>query len=591
MNLTAAKEHIASKKKKNLDRLLGKKICYNDKGERLGVKLAPDELVDNLYRDLSILNFVLGDDETKKTLEAPITFGADWFEHPHPQGRDIRGEADFQAVRLVPLLFECPESLTEGMKNSLERFFLRRDYSSVYQSENHALMYRVARYLAAQFYRGKTFEQFGMTAEQVLETDRAYFKEFYDFRAGKGWGEFDSICYGGEIMLLTMLLYNYAEDKTVKRRAAMTMDIILLDMILDGRNGIYGGAHGRIYENNALYGTGTMLNLYDFYFGSPFEKESDSVASAFLLSDYVPSEIVYEIEANRTYPFENREMKHLHSTGAWIGAEINHDLLNILENQYINKYTYVDEDYILGAVNHQDPYPEESPDRWYSHHQQHEWDLSLSGAREDKIFSHHPGDPGYHHIHNRWTGDHGCLCSTHYSNKNTAVSIYNIEKEEQYPYINACVPFAAFDEKRFAEKNIYLKYKDRLYISVYFDNGYRFTDDEKFKDVEIISDGRQNCVVVRVEKADKFEDMREFIRCMDAKQVVFDREKLTVDFDGIKVWYHGNSEKSVENVYPYGMTYDSPYMSSVWNSRVIECKIGDKKVIYDFNNDCVKEVK
>ena len=252
---------------------------------------------------------------------------------------------------------------------------------------------------------------------------------------------------------------------------------------------------------------------------------------------------------------------------------------------------YVDEDYILGAVNHQDAYPDDSPDRWYAHHQQHEWDLSLCGARNHKIFSHHPGDPGYHHIHNRWTGDFGCLCSTHYANFNTAVSIYNIKNEKEFPYINACVPFDAFCEKKMTSKYLFLKYMDKLYISLYFDNGFRFPEDKTYEKCELLSDGRQNCVVLRVEKAKDFASLKDFQKYIEAKPVVYDRENQTVTFDGIKVWYHGNSENGIENVYPYKKTYDCPYVQSDWNSKVITCKCGGKTVVYDFNKDEINEVK
>lgn len=542
-----------------------------------------NDTTDNVYREYAIFSYIK-DKSKREIYEDEIVYAADWFEHPHPYGREHRGEADFEAIRLVPLFFECPDALTDKMKASLERFFLVRDFSALYKSENHSLMYRAARYLASIYYKGRKFEQFGMTAEEIHEKDTAYFKEFYDFRARRGWGEFDSLGYGAEIMLITAILAKYTDDEIVRKRAYMTMDIILLDMICDGINGIYGGAHGRIYEGAALSGVGGLTNLYDYYFGSPYAKSVD-IAPLMLLSDYVPSQIVYDIECMRRFPYENFEQKHLHSTESWVGAEIRHDYLDMLDGKAICKYTYVDEDYVLGAVNHQDQYPEESPDRWYAHHQQHEWDLTLCGGRDHKIFSHHPGDPGYHHIHNRWTGDHVCLCSTHYCNKNTAVSIYNIEKQNQFEYINACIPVKYFDKRIDDGKYMFLSYMGRLYISVYFDNGFAETDDADYKGIEFISPGRQNCVVVRVEKQSAHASFDAFIEHIKSLPVVYDRQKQTVEFDGAKVWYHGNSQNGVENVYPYGFTYNNPYVKSVWDSGYIECGIPGKKVIYDFIRD------
>ncbi|MBQ8509818.1 MAG: hypothetical protein IJ493_07930 [Clostridia bacterium] len=539
------------------------------------------------YRTPQIFRFIT-DAASRERLMDTITFAADWFEHDNVMGRDPRGEADFEAIRLIPLYFTCYDALSGEAKEALERFFLRRDYSSIYGSENHALMYRVSRYLAAQFYlgSGKVFEQFdSLTPEEVYTTDGAWIREFLDYRAKRGWGEFDSCGYGAEIMLILSLLYAYTADDTMKRLAGMIMDVILLDMICDSKNGLYGGAHGRIYPPTALDTKNSgLFRIYNYYFGARFGMDSLSgVPTALLLSDYVPSDIVYAVESGRTYPYVNREMKHLHMCSVWSGKEIDHETLALVDDCFINKQTYVGERYLLGGVNHQDPYPDAAVnDKGYAHHQQHEWELTLPGDTTHKIFSHHPGDPGYHKIHNRWTGDYGCLCSTHYTNENTAISIYTITKPNEFPYINAYVPLDVFEEKRIDGKYLFLAYPG-LYISLYFSSGYRVNNEDEYAGREILSDGRRHAVVLRVEYAEKFASLAAFAEAIKAIPVVYDPEARTVDFDGIHVYYHGNAEQGVENVYPYGMLYDSPWMKSVWRSGVIEITDGNQTAVYDFN--------
>lgn len=105
------------------------------------------------YRTFQIFRFIK-DPSSRERLMPDITYAADWFEHENVMGRDPRGESDFEAIRLVPLYYECAEALDENARTSLDRFFLKREYDSIYGSENHAIMYRVARYLAAQFYLG-----------------------------------------------------------------------------------------------------------------------------------------------------------------------------------------------------------------------------------------------------------------------------------------------------------------------------------------------------------------------------------------------------------------------------------------------------
>ena len=547
------------------------------------------------YRDRQIFRFIK-DASSRVRLMDDITFAADWFEHPNVMGRSPRGEADFQAIRLVPLYFECYDALCDKAKEALDRFFLKRDFFSFYESENHALMNRVSRYLASQFYLDKDvlFEQFDpWTPKELYGKDGSYLHKFLDFRVKRGWGEFDSYGYSTEILMILNVLYAYTKDEKLKKKTGMAMDIILLDMICDSKNGLYGGAHGRIYPASALDTKHSgMFHVYCYYFGERcnISEKEISVPYSFLLSGYRPGEIVYDIEKNRTYPYINRERKHLHSCHAWHAANICTATLDALAPYAINKQTYVGERYLLGGINRQDMYPENIPDKWYAHHQQHEWELTLPGGTNHKIFSHHPSDPGYHKQHNRWTGDLGCCCSTHYTNENTAVSLYNITNPEKYDYINAYVPFEIFDEVVIEDKYIFLKYTG-LYISIYFSEGYRVNKEDEYTDKELISSGRQHAVVLRVEHEEKYSSMQAFIEDISSKQVVFDKENMTVEFDSVFVSYNNNGENGKTNVYPYEYLYDSPYMKSVWNSGVIELSGKDIQCVYDFNTVTVNEKK
>ena len=537
------------------------------------------------YRTFQIFRFIT-DPQSRTRLMEDITFAADWFEHENVMGRDPRGESDFEAIRLVPLYHTCYEALSPTAKRALDRFFLERDYSSIYGSENHALMYHTARFLAAQFYRGsnKVFQQFGRKSpEEMYAFDKAYLHEFLDFRAKRAWGEFDSFGYAGEIMLILATLYAYCADEVLKTKAGMMMDMILLDMICDSKNGLYGGAHGRIYPDSALNtSNSSMFGIYCYYFGARCGKKTWHMPTALVLSDYVPGDMVYAVEQGRRYPYINRERKHLHSVSSWNREQINHENLALLDHAFISKQTYVDERYLLGAVNHQDPYPNDAvEDIGYAHHQQHEWELTLPGDTDHKIFSHHPGDPGYHHIHNRWTGDLGCVCSTHYANTDTAVSIYTITKPNEYAYINAYVPLHIFTEKRLEPNYLFLSYPG-LYISLYFSSGYRVNQEDEYAQREVISEGRRHAVVLRVAYAEKYASLDAFAADIKSKPVLYDPEARTVDFDGIHVDYQGNSENGKANVYPYAL-YDSPYVKSEWCSGIVEVTDGNKTVVYDFN--------
>lgn len=539
------------------------------------------DLTEDLYAGKSI--FWLCNGVNREAAEAQLHFTADWFEHPHPNGRDHRGEADFASIRMVTVLFRCYGQLSDGCRASVDRFFLERDYSSIYGSENHSLMYRVSRLLAAQFYRGKFFQQYNLSAETVLEEDTAYLDEFLMYRARRAWGEFDSVGYAAEIMVILNVLYQYTENERLKKKAAMMMDLILLDMIVDTKNGIYGGAHGRIYEKPALDSTaGAMYRYYCYYFGAEAGyPEIPFVDSAALLSDYHPSEIVCKVAKNRTFPYENRERKHLHCCDAWVGG-IDREMLAQVEGLSIDKYLYLSEDYMLGSVVHQDKYPASIACGNYAHHQQHEWELTLPGDGRAKIFSHHPGDPGYHHQHNRWTGDLECCCGTHFCTKDTAISLYHIEKEEKYPYINADIPLDLFDEKILEEKQIFLRHR-RTYIMVWFSEGYRFENEGETAGFEAISDGRKHAFVCHVALADEYESLQAFAAAMKQEPMQFDRTAMSMDCFGIHVDDAKNSVNGIENQYPFAMLYDCPYLKSEYGSGVITVTDGTETAVLDFN--------
>ena len=529
-----------------------------------------------IYGDNAIVH-IIEDDNLPEALKM-LKHAANWFEHEHPTGRQTNQEPDFASIKLVMALYEkrCYDKLPEDIKDDLKRFFLKNNFQSIFASENHSLMFRVSRVLAAQFYKGEYFDAYKATAEELYERDTKYLNEFLDFRAGQGWGEFDSFGYLTEDFLILNTLYSYTDNLALRNKTKMLMDVLFLDTIADSKGTIFGGAHGRSYPN-IIYDRRTteVAWLYSYFFGGEDYSPDIIVSAITLYSDYQPDEIVYEVEANKRFPFENRERKNLHSCGAWYG-EIDYGKLAKITGS-LNKYTYVTEDYILGAVNRQTDYYDGSTDG-YDHHQQHEWEFCSTTDGRMKIFSHHPGVTGEH---NRWTGDIGCCCGSFYTNKNTAIAMYNIENEKKLQYINALCRLELFDDKILEDKYLFLEH-GKLFISLYFSEGYKITQEGWEKNNELTSDGRQHAVVLRVEYKDKFESLAAFGDSIKKMPVIFDKMAKTVKFDGIELRTDGNSEDGKENVYPYEKTYDCPFLQSKWDSRVIDVITGGKKVTYDF---------
>lgn len=342
-----------------------------------------------------------------------------------------------------------------------------------------------------------------------------------------------------------------------------------------------------------------MYAYYCYYFGAEGGyPERPMTHCATLLSDYYPSKIVCRVAKNRTYPYENRERRHLHQSRGFRDT-INRELIASVEGLSIDKYTYVGEDYMLGSVNHQDRYPAGNVGAWYAHHEQHEWELTLTGRGEGraKIFSHHPGNPGYYQIHNQWTGDSYCDCGTHFCTKDTAISMYDIRDEiyvppvghvppkeafsPKYPGINADIPLELFDEKLLEEKYIFLRY-DRLYVMVWFSNGYRFVQEGETAGFEALSDGWKHCFICHVERADGYSSLPEFANAMKRHAIVFDTQNMSVEFMGIQMDYQTRSVCGEVQKFPYRL-FDSPYLQADYGTGIYRVSDGEMTAVYDFN--------
>lgn len=537
--------------------------------------------------DKAILHIINNDDVERACCQ--LKDAADWFDYPHIEGsRNIQGEPDFIAIRIIMALYEdrCYKKLPYDVLCSLKKFFTEKDYRSVYASENHCLMFRVSRLLAAQFYNDAYFLNAGMYANEVYKKDYRYICEFIDFRAKRSWGEFDSLGYTFEIMVILTTLHNYTYDKSLKSKCAMIMDIILLDMINDSINGLYAGAHGRSYPNAVLNRKNcTLASLARYYFDDEICYDDAIENTNICLSDYMPSPIVKKIYENRKLPYINRERKHLHCCSAWMN-DIDWEELKKVDGS-ICKYTYICEDYAIGAVNHQDCYPKDAKDRWYAHHQQHEWELTFPDNPEAKIFSHHRAIPDCHGIVNRWTGDAGCLCGSFFSNVNTVICMYDIplmselENRPNLPLINAYVPLEFFSSYRHDGKYLFLEYGN-LFILFYMDNGFKINDEDNFVNKELLSLGYKNAVICRVEYKSKYGSFDEFCHISKKMNIDFDRKNMIVKFDGCVVRKDGNSENGVENDYTVAKKYDCPYMTSEWDSLIIYVKLDNEEYRYDF---------
>jgi hypothetical protein len=544
------------------------------KGRLLNIE-AERELSKDLYGSTAIANLAAG----KRSREANerLQWVAEWFEHPHPNGRDPRCECDFAALKLCRAYYLFHErQLEPATIERLKHFFLEHDFSSIYGSENHALIFRTARYLMARALPDVQWPAYGKTGRQLAEEDGAWLDQFLRFRAKRGWGEFDSAVYLGEDWECLCGLYDFSGEPQLKRLAQMMMDLLLAEMAIESLDGMYGGAHGRIYPPQALdHATEETYGLQHLYLGVGDPECLPPAKVDALTSGYRPDPLVLKIALDRRGTYEIRERKHLHNVDDGLP---DHPLPGS-----IRKYSYRAPQYIMGCVQYQDAYPSTGRSGWYAHHQQHEWDLTMAGDTKARLFTQHPGKAPEH---NYWTGDLGCGCGHFFQNKTALIALYDIPPKQRHQFIHACLPRSAFDNVVEEGGSIFVR-KGEACAMLRMSEGFEWTKQGEWQDREVISRGPRHAVACEVGSVPEFGSFEAFRRECLANVMRFDTNRMELEYHSRRsgvLWMDTRGGRKLNGrdadlEYP---SYDCPHLQSAWDSGVFVLGDGTNQVRLDF---------
>jgi hypothetical protein len=485
---------------------------------------------------------------------------ADWPDGPHhPDG--------FAGIKLLRAwhLFESTGALEAATREDIRRFFLLHDFSCIYQSENHGLLFHSARYLAAIVFSEEIFVAYGKTGALLREEDAVWLKRYLRYRAGHGWGEFAS-CYLAVAWECLTCLFDFSPDEELHRLAGSMLDLLLADFEVDALRGMCGGAHGRIYERHALdhaFMPGPCLHY--LYFGGepPPANQRDNFWIDAVTSSYRPHPALVGLALNRKLPYENRERKHLHNVA---------DALPVMPlTGSIRKYTWWTPDYVMGCVQFQDPYPDSTP-----HHPHH----------NGLPVPHHPGD---YAAHEYWTGDRLCGCGHFFQNRGALVALYDIPPGQSFQLIHAFVPSLAFDEM-IEENGLLFVRAGAAYGSLRLLSGYRWTREGKWKNREIVADGPRHAVVCEAGREADFGSFAAFRAEIASNAFRFDTERMELEYNSGRAgllridtrggrWIDG---ASADLDYP---AHGSPWLHAPWGGNRAEINAGEDQppLILDFS--------
>ncbi len=508
-----------------------------------------------------------------------------------------RGEVDFATIRMVRVLFADQKRLEEKTKEALKRMFLNDNILSLHVSENHFLMSRTPRYLAACHYAGEYFNQFGMTAEEIKKIDHDYLVKYMQHRAKQGWGEFNSIGYESHNFNTLLALLECSPDEDIRILAQMLMETMLLTMIQNTtEGGIYGGAHGRAGDS-VVSGLDRGIYWLDYlYFGhGDFDNISLEMPEPsephIMLSKWRPNIMTYAIRVNKPYPFATYERVQNHTPREYP-----------IELGSISKYTYNTKYYSIGCINNQDSYTTEE---WYEEHQQTNWSLVFANKPKAGIVVHHPGDNKG--SHNYWYGDQLCHCNHLFGNENIVMGIFYIPEPDHksLDFIHANVPKAQYDESIEDKENnrLFVRSGD-AYAALTFSAPYEWGGKDPEREI-VLRDGDKNIrIAFACEAGDKETNgsFEEFISSVKNKEFNFNYDGLSLKYgnmsynvivdnnDITKVLSEERYVDGVKQPEHYEYTYNSPFMKSKWDSGIIEVYCDEKARTLDFINisDTVK---
>jgi len=270
--------------------------------------------------------------------------------------------------------------LDRGQLTPSARALLRRSWKTYMpyrgDTENHFLLYYSSLYLMSQLWPDADWYT-GKTSAENMEEARQWIEGWVKLTTTRGQGEYNSPHYMGVYLLPMSYLSVWAKDPAMKKRATMMLDYLIADYAAENLDGMYVGAHSRVYEQQLVEpGVGVSADFGWLWFGLGHRGAvpQNYVLYYLLASGYEPPEILKRIATDRTKPYTHYERKR--TRNRWrFNDELHGDVF---------KTMYMTKDYAVGSDQGGVLQPI----------QQHSWDItwSVPDARgvNNTFFTNHP---------------------------------------------------------------------------------------------------------------------------------------------------------------------------------------------------------
>jgi hypothetical protein len=491
--------------------------------------------------------------------------------------------------------------LDRGQLSDSSRQALRRSWKTYMpyrgDTENHFLLYYTCLYLMAQLWPDLGPDEWytGKSSQANLEEARQWIESWVRLTTTRGQGEYDSPHYMGVYLLPMSYLSAWAKDPAMKKRATMMLDYLIADYAAENLDGIYVGAHSRVYDRQVLEKWANVSSDFGwlwFGLGRPLTPPDSFLLHYLVASAYEPPEILQRIATDRAQPYMHYERKRTRNRWRF------HDEMN----GPVYKTTYVRREYAVSSDQGGVLQPI----------QEHSWDVTWTvpdprgventfftlnphssvrelqtyfvfkpdGAIEDVVRSKHSYDSP-----DKFVG--GSPYEQIFQDQDTIIVLYDIAHEARFPHVNGFFSKDLREVREDASGWIFARGGDALiacrplqpYTWKPIGNGDR----------RLFSPYLKNGIVVQVAAASEYPDMASFQQAILALALEMQVDTVPgVRFRSLRgkllEFTYGGTPKvnGVALDYAHWPLFGGPFLEAAVDSERLVLKYGTMRRTLDF---------
>lgn len=176
-------------------------------------------------------------------------------------------------------------------------------------TENHYILFSSAAYLAGQLYPDEVFTNTEETGREKMARNRPRILRWLDMRFKTGFNEWLSHVYYDEDLAALLSLNDFCEDDEIRQKSTIIIDLILLDMVLNQYQGVFGSTHGRSYEGPKKWAEreGTIDTMKLLFGQGIYTVSGNMTVPCFVLSHYEIPPVLHEIFQDESAIYVNRQ--------------------------------------------------------------------------------------------------------------------------------------------------------------------------------------------------------------------------------------------------------------------------------------------